>query len=72
MMDWHRRTGPVRPLWRARGRTHHWVIVEAGGGVPFLLYSYPGKGSLKRERERGEYGTLESAKEAAERMEEGT
>jgi len=69
MMDWHRRTEPVRPLWRARGRTHHWVIVEAGSGVPFLLYSYPRKESLKRDRERGEYPTLDEAKAAAESME---
>jgi len=68
-MDWHRRTGPVRPLWRARGRTHNWVIVEASEETPFLLYSYPRRESLKRERERGEYETLEAAKEAAERME---
>ena len=69
MMDWQPITGPIRPLWRARGRTHHWVIVEASEGVPFLLYSYPGRESLRRERERGEYPTLDEAKSAAEGME---
>ena len=46
MMDWNRNPGPIRPVWRARGRTHDWVIVEAGGGTPNLLYSSPRRGSL--------------------------
>jgi len=69
-MDWQRNAGPVRPIWRARGRSHCWVIVEASDETPFALYSYPRSESLKREREVGEYETLEAAKEAAERMED--
>ena len=72
MMDWNRNPGPIRPVWRARGRTHDWVIVEAGGGTPNLLYSSPRRGSLNRETESGEFGTLEEAKAAAERLEERT
>jgi len=68
-MDWQRNAGPIRPLWRARGRAHHWVIVEASDDTPFVLYSYPSAESFKREREIGEYGTLEDAKAAAEKME---
>jgi len=68
-MDWERKTGPIRPLWTAMGRTHYWVITDACHEVPFLLHSYPRRESLNRNRACGEYGTLEEAKAAAELME---